>query len=120
MPNPICPYCKRESQFVDSSIIYGKSYGMIYLCSNCDAYVGCHNGTNKAKGTLANKELRELRKKAHECFDPLWKNGSQSRSSAYKWLSKQLNIPFSKTHIAMFNEEQCKKVIALTQAGQKC
>jgi hypothetical protein len=43
MSNPICPYCNQESQFVDSSVIYGKSYGMIYLCSDCDAYVGCHN-----------------------------------------------------------------------------
>lgn len=113
MSNPICPYCNQESQFVDSSVIYGKSYGMIYLCSDCDAYVGCHNGTNKAKGTLANKELRELRKKAHECFDPLWKNKTYSRSSAYKWLSEKLGIPVGKTHIAMFNKEQCKKVIAL-------
>ena len=37
MSNPICPYCNQESQFVDSSVIYGKSYGMIYLCSDCDA-----------------------------------------------------------------------------------
>jgi hypothetical protein len=113
MSNPICPYCNQESQFIDSSVIYGKSYGMMYLCSDCDSHVGCHDGTNKAKGTLANKELREFRKKAHECFDPLWKNKTYSRSSAYKWLSEKLGIPVDKTHIAMFNKEQCNKVIAL-------
>lgn len=28
----ICPYCGKPTEYVDSSIIYGRSYGMIYLC----------------------------------------------------------------------------------------
>jgi hypothetical protein len=51
----ICPYCKAKTSFVDSSLIYNKSYGMIYICFECDAYVGCHKGTDKAKGSLANR-----------------------------------------------------------------
>ena len=27
----ICPYCGKPTEYVDSSIIYGRSYGMIYL-----------------------------------------------------------------------------------------
>ena len=27
----ICPYCGKPTEFVDSSVIYGRSYGMIYL-----------------------------------------------------------------------------------------
>lgn len=55
----VCPYCKEQTEYVDSACIYGKSYGMIYLCRKCDAYVGVHKGTNKALGRLANKELRQ-------------------------------------------------------------
>lgn len=28
----ICPYCGNRTEYVDSSVIYGRSYGMIYLC----------------------------------------------------------------------------------------
>lgn len=41
----ICPYCGKPTEFVDSSVIYGRSYGMIYLCRDCRAYVGVHKGT---------------------------------------------------------------------------
>jgi transposase-like protein len=34
----ICQYCKKPAKFVDSKIIYGKSYGMIYLCKECKYY----------------------------------------------------------------------------------
>ena len=42
----ICPYCGKPTEFVDSSVIYGRSYGMIYLCRDCRAYVGVHKGTD--------------------------------------------------------------------------
>ena len=49
----ICPYCLKQSQYGDSSIFYGKSYGMMYYCLDCDARVGVHKGTDKALGRLA-------------------------------------------------------------------
>ncbi len=112
----LCPYCGAIAKLVDSSVIYGKSYGMAYICSNypdCDAYVGAHKGTDKPKGRLANPELRELRKQAHAAFDPLWRSGSFSRTKAYRWLSRQLKIPFDETHIGNFDEEMCLKVISV-------
>ena len=35
-----CPYCGKEAELIDSSVIYGRSYGMAYICFGCDAYVG--------------------------------------------------------------------------------
>lgn len=70
-----CDYCGRETEYVDSKVIYGKSYGKIYLCRNCMAYVGVHKGTDKPLGRLANAELRNWKKAAHAVFDPLWKYG---------------------------------------------
>jgi hypothetical protein len=107
----ICPYCGKEPEFVDSEIVYGKSYGMIYLCRTCKAYVGVHKGTDKPLGRLANTELREYKKKAHTAFDPLWKSRRMKRKQAYKWLSEQLSLPESETHIGMFDIDMCKKVI---------
>ena len=47
-----CDYCGRQAEYVDSKIVYGKSYGMMYLCRNCMAYVGVHKGTDKPLGRL--------------------------------------------------------------------
>ena len=121
MKNPKCNYCNEESHFVDSSIIYGKSYGMIYYCEICGSYVGVHKGTKKPLGSLANKETREWRKKAHNCFDPLWrnKNNEISRSEIYCFLAKYMGIKKSEAHIGQFNKEQCKKVIEFSSIKEK-
>lgn len=43
----VCPYCGKPTEYVDSSVIYGRSYGMIYLCRDCRAYVGVHKVQTK-------------------------------------------------------------------------
>ena len=110
-----CDYCGSHTDFVDSKVIYGRSYGMIYLCPNCKAYVGVHKGTDKPLGRLANAELRRWKNAAHDAFDPLWQRGPfrRRRNDAYKWLSEQMNLPVEKTHIGMFDIEQCKRAIAI-------
>ena len=87
-----CDYCGRETEYVDSKVIYGKSYGKIYLCRNCMAYVGVHKGTDKPLGRLANAELRNWKKAAHAVFDPLWKYGRfrGHRNAAYAWLAQKM------------------------------
>lgn len=115
MKGKVCPYCKRRSVFVDSSEVYGTSYGMIYLCRPCKAWVGVHKGTNKSLGRLANSNLREYKKEAHKYFDQIWKSGKMTRHGAYKWLSNELHIKKEFTHIGMFNEETCQKVINLSK-----
>ena len=88
-----CRYCNGNVSIKDSSILYKQSYGLIHICDSCEAFVGCHKGTSNPLGTLANAELRELRKQAHAVFYSLWKTRSMCRGQAYKWLSKQLNKP---------------------------
>ena len=108
-----CPYCGKQAEYVDSKEVYKQSYGMMYLCRNCDAYVGVHAGTNKPLGTLANRELRGLRGRTHSLFDPLWKEGRMKRTEAYDWLSKKMNLDKKKCHMAMFSKSQCKKAIEI-------
>lgn len=110
-----CPYCGAPSELVEDTEVYGQSYGTkCRICRHCDAWVGCHKGTAIALGRLANRNLRELKHKAHEVFDQLWKGGYMTRTCAYEVLSAGLGLPPANTHIGMFDEEQCTKTIALS------
>ena len=127
MPIVLCPYCGNEAVLTDSAEVYGRSYGPIWICRPCDAYVGVHqrDGLNRPLGRLANKELREWRKKAHAAFDPRWKRRMSNwkgvtkggkkhaspRTKAYRWLSEQLGIPFKECHIGEFDVDLCQKVV---------
>ena len=112
MKKVLCDYCGKPAELVSSKFIYGKDYGhKCYLCRCCNAYVGCHKGTNIPLGRLANAELRYWKKAAHAEFDPLWKYGPFKGKEAYAWLGARMNLPIEKTHIGMFDVEQCKKAI---------
>ena len=108
-----CPYCGKEARWMSNESIYGKKYGksyMCYYCKDCDAYVGCHQNTRKPLGTMANKELRGWRRKAHEAIDPLWKNGQYTRKIVYEMLKDTFG---KKTHIGESDIETCQKIIKL-------
>lgn len=104
-----CPYCGKRSIVIHSSVIYGedKDYGLMRACENfplCDTYCGKNS-------TLADYELRELRKECHRQFDQIWKYKTMTRHKAYDWLQKQMNKKKKDTHIALFNKEECKKLL---------
>lgn len=115
----VCPFCKSSVSLVDSVKVYHRSYGFIYLCDRyprCDARVGCHSGSDKPLGTLADRELRQWRSLAHRQFDPLWKSGIfTSRNAAYKWLARAMGLPPALTHVAMFDIKQCQRAIAVVK-----
>jgi DNA-directed RNA polymerase subunit RPC12/RpoP len=107
-----CPYCEAQAVFVDSAEVYGgRSYGMIYLCRPCKAYVGVHKGSDKPLGRLADAKLRSMKISAHYAFDHIWKDGHDSRKGAYKWLAKELGIEGKDCHIGMFDVDMCYKVV---------
>jgi hypothetical protein len=119
----ICPYCSSKTEYIDSKYVYGVSYGMIYICKPCDAYVGVHKGTSNALGRLADRELRTAKKEAHQFFDKIARTDlalevgkefteiKSPRNKAYAWLAKELNLPIKLTHIGMFDVETCSQVV---------
>lgn len=116
----LCPYCNKPSVYTDSKEIYNSSYGMIYICRPCKAWVGVHKGTDIALGRLANSELREWKKEAHYYFDKLWRekikkgmNKSKARGMAYKWLASELGTVPEETHIGWFDVDMCMKVVSI-------
>ena len=117
-----CIYCRKETELVSSLQVYQEDYGLLFLCRDCKAHVGTHNGGDQSYGTVAKKELRVLRHSCHGIFDPLWQlkvnagsKKNKAQADARKWLADQLGIAIVETHIGMFSIEQCKKTIALCE-----
>ena len=99
-----CPYCGSTVVYRSADGIYheNKKGTMLYVCSNfpeCDAYDRVHAGTNIPVGSLANHELRSLRRTAHHYFDQLHLSGYMSKQDAYKWLADLVMAPMSEAHI---------------------
>lgn len=110
----VCPYCGGATRLVDSAVIYGRSYGQAWVCERypeCDAYVGCHKGTDKPLGRLANAALRQAKQQAHAAFDPLWQSGAMTRAAAYEWLAAQVGVDVEDCHIGFFDLAQCARVV---------
>ena len=114
----ICPYCGSTANVKDSSLIYGKSYGEALICDNfpvCDSYTTVY----REGRYMADKELRELRKKCHnDCFDPLWKSGLHKRKWLYELLQRLLHVSKEQAHFGKLSKEQCLTVIQAIQTNQ--
>lgn len=118
MAKMICPYCNKEAVWTENKTVYGRNYGksvMCYYCKPCDAYVGCHQNTRKPLGTMANKELREWRKKAHAVIDPLWKNNGMKRREVYLMLKRKIG---REIHVGESDIETCKEICRVMGGGE--
>ncbi len=113
-----CPYCNGRAHLKHSSAVYeDRDFGMLYLCDNypqaCDAYVGVHQGDYLPLGQLSNTQLRGLRRSVHRLIDPLWRERAYSRNVVYGFLAQVMDLPILECHVAMFDDEACKKVLAM-------
>lgn len=118
----MCPYCGEHAELMDSARIYSKSFGMVWACLPCNAWVGVHKNdkNNRPLGTLADYVTRHARAMAHARFDPIWKarlsNGTPknvSRGKAYAWLAGKLGIPVEECHIGLFDVRTCVRVVEI-------
>ena len=112
-----CTYCGDIATKATGADIYpGRpdlADRVYWLCHRCDAWVGCHKGTETPLGTFANEELRQWRRLAHSVFDPLWKDKTMGRREAYSWLAEKLNISVEETHIGSFDLDKCRAVVRI-------
>ena len=113
----ICRYCGGIVRLVPAEQVYGeavKRLGLegesLYQCQNCNARVGCHRGTERPLGNVANEMLRLKRIETHQIFDAFWQNRGMTRSQAYKWLAQQMDLPTRQAHIGGFEMDQCQQV----------
>lgn len=75
--------------------------------------VACWEGSTS---TPADAETRELRKRCHAAFDPLWRSRRPDRwlrSDLYGALASRLGLRVEDTHFGMFDAEQCRRALAV-------
>ena len=118
MNTVICPYCHKPADLVAGQTLFpfrpdlaGRYF---WVCTPCDARVGCHESGTKPMGRLANAQLRLAKTEAHRHFDPIWQELKiMTRSEAYRWLSKELGISRQHCHIGFFNITRCQRTVEL-------
>lgn len=124
-----CDYCGQPAQLLRSSesLYRGNDLGPVWYCAQDQAWVGCHKGTNKPLGRLADKELRRFKQEAHAAFDPFWKakirkercSKKEARGAGYRWLAAQLGLAVKDCHIGMFDVAMCIRVVAVCDAVKR-
>lgn len=65
---------------------------------------------------MAYKNVQHYRHTVHRYLDAIWVIGchkGKARTLMYKWLSKQMNLEFEKTHVKWFTRDQCKQAIKI-------
>ena len=92
-------------------------FGVLYVCKQPDCTVQCWGG---ATSTPADQATRDLRKRCHEVFDRLWQERGlfASRTAAYRWLAKRMEMSPRHCHIGAFDASQCRRVLALIGQGE--
>jgi hypothetical protein len=119
-----CGYCGEEAKLVRGQTIYPYRpdlyFKNFYLCDPCEAWVGCHPGTDRPLGRLANTELRKSKRSVHFLLDDIWRGQvekgvprGKARSRAYKKLANLMNIPEEQCHVGMFDIDHCNRAIEI-------
>lgn len=125
MPQPAreypldCPTCRVPMRLKPSQ--YGN--GFFYGCRNyprCKMTASAHPDGRPA-ATPADAETKQLRVRAHELFDTLWKGKRPpyTRSEAYLRLQSWLGLRSDEAHIGHFTKEQCKQFIEEFEKRQR-
>lgn len=117
-----CPYDAGNVQLVTGADIYPHRpdlyHKQFWRCCKCGAYTGCHPGTTKRVGRLANAETRALKVAAHTAFDHLWQSGRMSRTQAYRWLQQATGLGEHDCHIGWMSDDMLRAIPALVARFQ--
>ncbi len=111
-----CDYCHSKAERVTGREIYHGARPdlfdkVFWRCQPCGAHVGCHPGSDRPIGRLANAELRRAKQAAHAAFDPLWQSGGVRRVKAYAWLARQLGR--KEVHIGESDLALCQRIVEI-------
>lgn len=105
--NPVCPYCGEQA-------LYNQGY---WRCNPCDAQAKTFANSEKPIGTLADKELRETRKKVGRQFgnamQELIKEGlvkNEARKEIVSMICKKIGLEFAQFNIERFDAFLCERV----------
>lgn len=116
---PRCPYCNGRAKLLTGDFVYvdrpDLAKRLFWACMPCGAWCGVHGNSARAAplGTLADADLRRMRRQVHDLLDPLWRDGGMARADAYAWLARRLGMDVRRCHVGFFREAQCLAVLAI-------
>lgn len=115
-----CPYCGGKPKYISGNKLYNKNIGMIYVCENCDAYIGVYGSTKRPLGRLANSELRKKKQETNYYINAIIQKAvkkgqhrSEAKKSTLKWLGNNLEVDVTHMQTNMFDIDLCEETIKL-------
>jgi len=103
---PTCPYCGAKGELKDKK----------WHCPSCsDVSVGTYEGSSRPLGTLADKDTRIWRMRAHDELTFKWEEGD-SFEDFYGWIASHVKKSYKQSTIANLNKDECQRII---KAGRK-
>ncbi len=102
----ICGECQSPMALKNSR--FGKFWG----CTRYPLCMGTHGAhpDGKPLGVPANAATKQARMRAHAAFDRLWRSGKMSRTDAYRWMQKNMDLTKDEAHIGKFDMAKCAKL----------
>lgn len=98
---PQCPYCGSK----------GELSGKKWICPTCsDVSVGTYEGSSKPLGTLADKDTRQWRMRAHDELHYKWQDG-ETKENFYGWIASIVKKEYKMATIANLNADECRLLI---------
>lgn len=73
-------------------------------------------GEEWCSGIRLNRSQAQLRIKAHEAFDPIWRTGLTSRKTAYRLLAADLGVPEQLAHFGSMGSEKLEAALPVIHA----
>lgn len=108
-----CPYCQRTTRVLNGAALLGPNgdpHKNYIVCTYCDAWINCLPGTEHAGGTIADKDLRQLRRQLIKAFESASGIGRRyTREELKKKLRKNLGHTASPYWATA---DQCKALIS--------
>lgn len=92
-----CPICDGDPTRIDTKFKYDK-----YVCCGLWAW-GDH--------PLVDEATHIARKRAHQAFDPLWKDGHMSRTEAYYVLREMMGLSEKECHMKVMDCKTARSVV---------
>ena len=83
-----------------------------YVCPCCGGSL-IARPDGKPMGVPGTQETRRWRRRAHTVFDRLWRTGDVTRSSAQRWLARELGIPRRQCHFSSMESETLEQVVRI-------
>ncbi len=104
-----CPDCGAPMRLRESK------HGLFYGCTRYPECKGTHGAhpNGAPLGIPADKHTKDMRIKAHDAFDQLWKplSAPYTRAEAYLVMQSLMGMSSDEAHIGKFTASQCQELI---------